>query len=47
MTFQCQICKLHYAEKALADKCYEWCSNHESCNLEVASRSVEAAKSRK
>ena len=30
--------------KELAEKCYAWCSRHDSCNLEVARQSVEAAK---
>ncbi len=44
--YQCSICKLHYTSKGLADECYRWCSGHSSCNLKVASRSIEAKKAR-
>lgn len=44
MVFQCRICGLHYTEKALADRCQEWCSKHDSCNLEIARHSIEARK---
>lgn len=40
--YQCKICKLHYLNKAIADKCYLWCSTHDSCNLEIATQSLEA-----
>ncbi len=43
-TYSCKICKLHYESKALADKCYAWCSVNNSCNLEVAKHSIEAKK---
>jgi len=46
-TFFCEICGLHYATKELAEKCQEWCSKHNSCNLAIAMQSIEAAKSRK
>ncbi len=42
--YQCSICKLHYKSKSLADECYKWCSKHNSCNLMVARRSIEASK---
>ncbi len=45
-TYQCSICKLHYRSKGLADECHEWCSAHDSCNLKVASQSVEATARR-
>ena len=44
--YQCEICKLHYSNKSDAEKCQEWCSDHNSCSLEITSRCVEAAKSR-
>ncbi len=44
---QCSICKLHYKEKILADRCHEWCSTHNSCNLDIADKSIEATKSKK
>lgn len=38
----CEICKLHYTTKELAEKCQAWCSTHASCNLSIARESVEA-----
>ncbi len=45
--FQCSICKLHYRNRGLSEGCYKWCSKHDSCNLKVASQSIEALESRK
>jgi YHS domain-containing protein len=45
--YQCSICKLHYKDEILADRCNEWCSTHKSCNLEIAWHSIEANKGRK
>lgn len=42
--YSCKICGLHYKTKELKDKCYAWCSNHDSCNLSVAKQSIEAIK---
>ncbi|WP_171970476.1 hypothetical protein [Cuniculiplasma divulgatum] len=44
-TFKCEICGLHYNDKIDAQKCQEWCSKHNSCDLEVTARSIEASKS--
>ena len=44
--FFCSICGLHYLSKELADKCHDWCSNHNSCNLSIARQSLEAKKAR-
>ncbi|MCL4374046.1 MAG: hypothetical protein M1360_04365 [Candidatus Marsarchaeota archaeon] len=46
-TYFCEICKLNYNTKELAEKCQAWCSTHDSCNLGIASMSVEAEESRK
>ncbi len=46
MIYQCSICKLHYANKHDAEKCYAWCSINNSCNLEVSKKSIEAIRSR-
>ncbi|MFP3215421.1 MAG: hypothetical protein RXR32_02645 [Candidatus Micrarchaeota archaeon] len=45
-TYFCEICKLNYTSKELAEKCQAWCSTHNSCNLQIASQSVEAIASR-
>ncbi|MGB9613693.1 MAG: hypothetical protein ACPL4K_05945 [Candidatus Margulisiibacteriota bacterium] len=44
--FKCRVCGLTYREKEWADKCQEWCSTHDSCNLEVIMHSIEAEKSK-
>lgn len=46
MEYKCSICGLHYKERELEEECYKWCSGHDSCNLKVASQSIEATKSR-
>lgn len=38
--FECEICKMDYKEKELAEKCQNWCSSHDSCNSEVIKLSV-------
>ncbi|MDE1825506.1 MAG: DoxX family protein [Candidatus Micrarchaeota archaeon] len=40
--FDCMICGLHYSSRALSEKCYKWCSTHNSCNLKIATQSLEA-----
>ncbi len=44
--YQCSICKLHYKSNKLADECHRWCSKHDSCNLKIASQSIEALDKR-
>ncbi|BCS91115.1 MAG: hypothetical protein ARM1_0572 [Candidatus Micrarchaeota archaeon] len=44
--YYCEICKLHYKDKELAEKCQEWCSTHDSCNLSIAKNSIEALSRR-
>jgi len=39
-TWSCEICKLNYDKKELAEKCQAWCSTHNSCNLSIASQSI-------
>ncbi len=46
-TYQCEICKLHYTDRSDAEKCNEWCKNHNSCNFAIASKSLEAINSKK
>ncbi len=45
--FQCGVCKLHYRNKDDADKCEKWCSQNNSCNLEIARNSIEASENKK
>jgi len=39
--FKCSISKLSYEDKTLADKCYNWCKKHKSCNLQITIHSLE------
>ncbi len=39
--FQCDICKLLYKRKVLAQKCSEWCKKNKSCNLEITKHAVK------
>lgn len=45
-SFKCEICGLHYSNMEDAEMCQDWCSSHNSCSLEVSSRSLEAERSR-
>jgi hypothetical protein len=38
--FQCEKCLLFYKEKEWAEKCEEWDSKHNSCNLEIVKHAV-------
>ncbi|EQD42728.1 DNA topoisomerase III [mine drainage metagenome] len=42
--YQCKVCGLHYKNKDDAAKCEEWCSHHQSCNLEITAKSVEVSE---
>ena len=44
MENQCSVCKLHYRNKKWADRCYIWCSAHDSCNLDITKNSLEAKR---
>jgi hypothetical protein len=36
----CEACGFPYEEKAWADKCQEWCQEHQSCNIEITAHAV-------
>lgn len=40
--YQCKECGFKYQEKAWAEKCQAWCSEHKSCNLEIIQHAVQA-----
>ena len=44
--YDCSICKLHFEDEQTAKECEEWCRNNDSCNLAIASKSIEARKSK-
>ncbi|HIH19754.1 TPA: hypothetical protein HA244_00625 [Candidatus Micrarchaeota archaeon] len=39
--FFCEECSLAYLEKATAEKCQAWCSEHKSCNIEIIANAVD------
>lgn len=40
--YKCAVCGLAYRERAIAEKCQNWCETHEgSCNLEYIQQSVK------
>jgi hypothetical protein len=38
--FMCNDCKLLYRTRDLAQKCEDWCIEHNSCNVEISRQSV-------
>jgi hypothetical protein len=44
--YKCPECGLHYADKATAEQCQAWCSQYNSCNLDITKQSVEAQASK-
>lgn len=39
--YQCEACDLHYRYQELAEKCEQWCREHNSCNLEITAHAEE------
>jgi len=39
--FQCEICKMYYAKKELAQKCEDFCRENNACNMEIISQAVK------
>ncbi len=40
----CDACNFAYKERALAEKCQDWCNKHKSCNLEITKDSIGELK---
>lgn len=38
--FLCEVCGLGYLEADTAQKCEDWCSTKNSCNLEITKKAV-------
>jgi len=38
--YVCEACGFAYKEKDLAEKCQQWCEQHQSCNLEITQYAV-------
>ncbi len=39
--FLCELCGLKYRDAETAEECESWDRKHDSCNLEIAKKSVE------
>jgi len=39
---KCEDCHLHYEDRSLAERCEDWCTRNDSCNLEITRNSLEA-----
>jgi len=39
--YVCETCSFRYKEKAIAEKCQDWCDTHKSCSLEITKHAVE------
>ncbi len=39
--YRCLECGLFYPTKALAERCRKWCSEHQSCNLEIIKYAIK------
>ena len=42
--YLCELCNFAYKEKALAEKCQNWCEKYKSCNLEITKHSIGEIK---
>ncbi len=38
--YQCEECEFKYRDKDTAQKCEAWCSEHNSCNLDITKDAV-------
>jgi len=39
--YQCEVCKMYYLDKELAEKCEKHCREKKACNLEIIKHAVE------
>jgi hypothetical protein len=46
IVFKCLKCGWFYRDKELAEKCENWCRNHNSCNIEIAKHAIKIAQRR-
>ena len=40
VTYTCSVCKLEFDNSEVARQCEEWCSSHDSCNLEIGRQAI-------
>ena len=38
--YYCSVCGYGYANKSLAKECEEYCTNHNSCSLQITARAI-------
>ena len=38
--YVCEAYGFAYKEKGLAEKCQQWCEQHQSCNLEITQHGI-------
>lgn len=38
----CKACGFAYKDKKWADACYQWCSAHNSCNIEITKHAMKS-----
>ena len=38
--FLCEACGFAYEEQTWAEKCQQWCEEHQACNLEITGHAV-------
>jgi hypothetical protein len=38
--YVCEACGFAYKEKEWAEKCQQWCEQHQSCNLEITQHGI-------
>lgn len=43
--YRCDACGLRYREREWAEKCEAWCTEHNSCNIEITAHAVESESS--
>jgi len=39
--YTCEACGFSYEDKQIAEKCEAWCTEHNSCNLEIIKHAVK------
>jgi len=39
--YQCESCGFYYEDKELAQKCEDFCKEHNSCSLEITKHAVQ------
>ncbi len=40
--YVCEECGFVYEQKEWAEKCQQWCQQHQSCNLEITQHGIPA-----